>query len=68
MFGKGPHEPEIAYDINRIHSLMIYGVLEGYNIVAGTQAPLVTTLSLSLKAKGKRLYNIWTVHELADIQ
>ena len=24
MIGKGPHEPEFAYDIVRIHSLMIY--------------------------------------------
>ena len=24
MIGKGPHEPKIAYDIVRIHSLMIY--------------------------------------------
>ena len=23
MIGKGPHEPDVAYDIVRIHSLMI---------------------------------------------
>ena len=27
MIGKGPHEPEFAYDIVRIHSLMIYSDL-----------------------------------------
>ena len=31
--GKGPHKPEFAYDIVRIHSLMIYTDLIEYNIV-----------------------------------
>ena len=39
--GKGPHEPEIAYDIFRIHSLMIYSNLVEYNIVGDTKAPLL---------------------------
>ena len=33
MIGTGPHEPEVAYDIVRIHSLMIYSNLVEYNIV-----------------------------------
>ena len=39
--GKGPHKPEIAYDIVRIHSLMIYTDLIEYNIVGDTKAPLL---------------------------
>ena len=31
--GKGPHKPKFAYDIVRIHSLMIYTDLIEYNIV-----------------------------------
>ena len=41
MIGKGPHEPEFAYDIVRIHSLMIYSNLVEYNIVGDTKAPLL---------------------------
>ena len=39
--GKGPHKPEFAYDIVRIHSLMIYTDLIVYNIVGDTKAPLL---------------------------
>ena len=38
---KGPHEPEFAYDIVRIHSLMIYSDIVEYNIVGDTKAPLL---------------------------
>ena len=38
---KGPHKPELAYNIVRIHSLMIYTDLIGYNIVGDTKAPLL---------------------------
>ena len=55
MKRKGPHEPQFAYEIVRIHSLMIY-------------SDLATMLSLYLKAKWKRHYNNWTVHELSDNQ
>ena len=70
MKGKGPHEPKIAYDIVRIHSLMIYSDLAEYSIVGDTKAPLLRCLILSLylKAKGTRHYNNCTVHELSDIQ
>ena len=39
--GKGPHKPEFAYDIVRIHSLIIYTDLIKYNIVGDTKAPLL---------------------------
>ena len=35
--GKGPHKPKFAYDIVRIHSLMIYTDLIEYNIVGDTR-------------------------------
>ena len=41
MKGKGPHEPQIAYDIVRIHSLMNYSNLVEYSIVGDTKAPLL---------------------------
>ena len=41
MNGKGPHEPQFAYDIVRIHSLMIYSDLVEYNIVGDTKAHLL---------------------------
>ena len=62
-----PHEPEFAYNIVRMFSLMIYSVLVEYNIVFRHKSSLATMLSLYLKAKGGRHYNNWTVHELADI-
>ena len=40
MLGKSPHEPEFAYDIDNIHSLMIYSTLVEYNIVGDTKTPL----------------------------
>ena len=39
--GKGPHKPEFAYDIVRIHTLTIYIDLIGYNIVGDTKVPLL---------------------------
>ena len=39
--GKGPHEPTFAYDIGRIHSLMIYTDNVDYNIVGDAKAPLL---------------------------
>ena len=39
--GKGPHKPKFAYDIVRIHSLMIYTDLIEYNIVGDTKTPLL---------------------------
>ena len=48
---KGPHKPEFAYDIVRIHSLMIYTDLIEYNIVGDTKAPLLRCFPFISKLK-----------------
>ena len=52
MIGKGPHEPEFAYDIVRIHSLMIFSDLVEYSIVGDTKAPLQRCFPFISKLKG----------------
>ena len=52
MIGKGPHEPAVAYDIARIHSLMIHSDLVEYNIVGDTKAPLLRCFPFISKLKG----------------
>ena len=52
MIGKGPHEPQFAYDIVRIHSLMIYSNLVEYSIVGDTKAPLLRCFPFISKLKG----------------
>ena len=52
MKGKGPHEPQFAYDIVRIHSLMIYSDLVEYSIVGDTKAPLLRCFHFISKLKG----------------
>ena len=52
IIGKGPYEPEFAYDIVRIHSLMIYSDLVEYNIVGDTKAPLLRCFPFISKLKG----------------
>ena len=52
MIGKGPHEPEFAYDIVRIHSLMIYSDLVEHSIVGDTKAPLLRCFPFISKLKG----------------
>ena len=49
--GKGPHKPEFAYDIVRIHSLMINTDLIEYNIVSDTKAPLLRCFPFISKLK-----------------
>ena len=50
--GKGPHKPEFAHDIVRIHSLrMIYTDLIEYNIGADTKAPLLHCFPFISKLK-----------------
>ena len=51
MKGKGPHKPEIAYDIVRIHSIMIYTDPIEYNIVGGTKTPLLRCFLFISKLK-----------------
>ena len=52
MKGKGPHEPEFAYDIASIKSLMIYSDLVEYNIVGDTKAPLLRCFPFISKLNG----------------
>ena len=52
MIGKGTHEPEFAYDIVRIHSLMIYSDLVEYSIVGDTKAPLLRCFPFISTLKG----------------
>ena len=52
MIGKRPHEPQFAYDIVRIHSLMIYSDLVEYSIVGDTKAPLLRCFPFISKLKG----------------
>ena len=51
MIGKGPHEPEFAYDLVRIHSLMFYSDIVEYNIVGETKAPLLRCFAFISKLK-----------------
>ena len=51
MIGKGPHEPEFAYDIVRNHSLMIYSDLVEYSIVGDTKVPLLRCFPFISKLK-----------------
>ena len=53
MKRKGPHEPQFAYDIVRILSLMIYSDLVEYSIVADTKAPLLRCFPFISKLKGR---------------
>ena len=52
MTGKGPHEPEFAYDIVCIHSLMIYSDVVEYNIVGDTKAALLRCFPFISQLKG----------------
>ena len=49
---KGPHEPEFAYELVLIHSLMIYSNLVEYNVVGDTKAPLLRYFPFIAKLKG----------------
>ena len=51
--GKGPYEPEFAYDIVRIHSLMIYTDLIEYNIVGNSKTPLLRCFPFISKPKSR---------------
>ena len=52
MMRKGPHEPQFAYDIVRIHSLMIYSNLVEYSIVGDTKAVWLRCFPFISKPKG----------------
>ena len=51
MRGKKPHEPTFAYDIVRIHALMIYTENVEYNIVGDTKASLLCCFPFLSKLK-----------------
>ena len=55
MIGKGPHEPEFAYDIVRIHSLMIYSDIVEYNNNGHTKVPLLRCFPFTSKLKGANI-------------
>ena len=52
MKRKSPQEPQFAYDIGRIHSLMIYSDLVEYSIVGDTKAPVLRCFPFVSKLKG----------------
>ena len=52
MTEKCPHQLEFAYDIDRIHSLMIYGDLVEYNIVGDRKPLLLSCFPFISKLKG----------------
>ena len=45
--GRGPHEPDFAYNVVRIHSLMFYSDIVEYNIVGDTKAACYNAFPLS---------------------
>ena len=71
--GRSPHKPKFAYDIVRIHSLMIYTDLIEHNIVGDTKAPLLATRRLhcflffrsSCLETLQLLDSTWTIRHLA---
>ena len=52
MIGKGPHEPEFAYNIVRMPSLMIYSNVVEYNIVGDTKINFLRSFPFISKLKG----------------
>ena len=64
MRGKGPHEPTFAYDIVRIHSLMIHTDIVEYNVVGDTKAPLLRCFQF--QAEIRRHNHYCTMHELQN--
>ena len=65
--GKGPHKPEVSYDILRIHSLKIYTDLIEYNIVGDLKAPLLRFFPFVQKLKtGNFMTTGQSVHGLSN--
>ena len=52
MKGKGPHEPQFAYDLVCIDSLRIHSDIVEYSIVGDTKAPLLRCFPFISKLKG----------------
>ena len=55
MIEKGPHEPQFAYDIVRIHSLMIYSNLVEYNVVGAQKLPCYDVFPFSQSKREETL-------------
>ena len=53
MYGIGPHKNQLAYEIVRIHSLMIYTDLVEYNIIGDTKAPLLRCIPFFSKIENE---------------
>ena len=51
MLGEGPHKSLFAYNLVRIHSLMIYTDIVEFNIVGDTKAPLLRCFPFISKVK-----------------
>ena len=52
FIGKGLHEPDFAYEIVRIHSLMIYVDLVEHTLIGDTKTPLLRCFPLISKLEG----------------
>ena len=59
IIGKGPHEPEFAYDIVRFHSLMVYSHLVEYNIVGDTKTTSLRCFPFISMLKGGDNVTSW---------
>ena len=55
MRGKGPHKPEFAYNIVRIHSLLMYTDHIEYTIVGDTKTPWPCFPSISMLKSGDNI-------------
>ena len=58
MCGKSSHEPTFAYDIVRIHSLVIYTDIVEFNIVGDTKPPLLRCFPFISKLKSGDVISI----------
>ena len=52
LIGKGPHEPDFAYNIVRVHSLMIHSDVAEYNLVGDTKVPWLRCFPFNSKLRG----------------
>ena len=62
MKGKGPHKSDFAYDIIRIHSLMIFTDLIEYNIVGDTKTPLLRCFPFISKLKAGDIITLFMAY------
>ena len=68
MQGLGPHKPKFAYDIVRIHSLMIYTDIVEYNVVGETKAPsFLRCFPFNPKIESVRCHYYRTKYEFSSV-